>query len=433
MRVNQEIRKFNIGVAGTLALLCNFVVADDNASPDTIAAWVQLTANGAQARAIVMGDCPEIQLDNRPVRMRVRAEATAKHPNTVCEIDLRRGLKSIVLGDQKLPTPVKYPHRVVVVGDTGCRVSDKHGLYQGCNNNSVWPFAQVARKIAKTRPDLIVHTGDYIYRESACPPGNNGCAGTPHGDNMETWLADWLVPAMPVFKTATLLPVRGNHETCERAGTGWFRYLGPRENPDQCLDSTNSWVADLGHTQIGVIDSANLEDSDDNPLTDHFVEQLTDLDAMLGRNSWLVAHHPFWGLGADDDTGELKEFTEVLQDAVDEAGLPASTRLLLGSHIHLVEVLNFDSDRPPQIVIGNGGTELVPRVAFPDEIDGAIAKATEPETKAPHSVVPTAGVEAAARQTVPVSTKLAPNLFSVIANPSQVQPPAAARQAGTPD
>jgi hypothetical protein len=370
MRVNQVFRKVYVGVAGALALICNLAIAQDRAHPGTVAAWVQLTANGAQARVITMGDCPEIQLDNRTFRMRVRAEATAEHPNTVCAIELRPGVTHIELDGRKLPTPARSPRSIVVVGDTGCRVSEKHGLYQGCNNNSVWPFAQVAQAIAETRPDLIVHTGDYIYRESPCPDGNNGCAGTPYGDNMETWLADWLGPAMPLFNTAALLPVRGNHETCERAGTGWFRYLGPRENPDQCPDSTNSWVADLGHTQVGVIDSANLEDSDGNPLVDHFAEQLTGLDAALKDNSWLVAHHPFWGLGADDDSGELTEFTEVLQDAVKEAGLPAKTQLLLGSHIHLVEVLDFDSDRPPQIVIGNGGTELVPRVPFPDEIDG---------------------------------------------------------------
>jgi hypothetical protein len=357
--------------AGALALLCNLAVADDDADPGTIAAWVQLTTTGAEARAIVLGDCPEIRLDGVITPMLIRAEATTKHPNTVCAVELPTGVKRIVLGDARLPAPVKRPQRIVVVGDTGCRVSDKHGLYQDCNNNSTWPFAQVASKISKFRPHLIIHTGDYIYRESGCPDGNNGCIGTPYSDTMETWMSDWLDPGAPLFRTAVLLLVRGNHESCERAGTGWFRYLGPDENPAACLDSTDSWVADLGHTQIGVLDSANLKDADDNPLTDHFAAELDALDSMLTEDSWLVAHHPFWGLGADDDTGELKEFTEVLQDAVREADLPEDTRLLLGSHIHLVEALDFEGDRPSQLVIGNGGTQLVPRVDFPDEIDGA--------------------------------------------------------------
>ena len=67
--------------------------------------------------------------------------------------------------------------------DTGCRVSDGHGLYQECNNDSIWPFANVARSVAAYDPDLIIYTGDYIYREAPCPDGNQGCVGTPYGDN----------------------------------------------------------------------------------------------------------------------------------------------------------------------------------------------------------------------------------------------------------
>ena len=169
---------------------------------------------------MVLGECPEIQLDRTDFQMNTRAEPSLAHPNTVCSIELDAKLKRIVLDGQQLPVPVKRPRQLVVVGDTGCRLSDKHGAYQACDNSSIWPFAQVASEVAAAKPDLIIHTGDYIYRESPCPAGNNGCIGTPHGDNIETWMADWLEPAQPMFAAAPIIAVRGNHETCERAGTG---------------------------------------------------------------------------------------------------------------------------------------------------------------------------------------------------------------------
>lgn len=43
----------------------------------------------------------------------------------------------------------------------------------------------------------------------------------------------------------------------------------------------------------------------------------------------------------------------------------------MSAHIHLAQLLGFDSkDRPPQLVIGNGGTQLVSEVDPISEIDG---------------------------------------------------------------
>jgi hypothetical protein len=59
-----------------------------------------------------------------------------------------------------------------------------------------------------------------------------------------------------------------------------------------------------------------------------------------------------------------------LHDVVREAGVPRATRLFVGAHIHLAEVLGFGQGRPPQLVVANGGTQLVPSVPVPPEIDG---------------------------------------------------------------
>jgi hypothetical protein len=279
--------------------------------------------------------------------MTVGAEPTSMHPNFMCVIPLNEGVESISTGGESLPVPViKQPGRIVIMGDTGCRLSDSHGLYQECNNDSLWPFAQVARSVKAANPDLIIYLGDYIYRESPCPYDDKGCAGSPYGDNQETWEADWLIPAKPVHAAAPLVLIRGNHETCSRAGDGWFRYLDARVQPDACEDSTDPWMVEFNSMQIAVMDVANLEDENDNSLAGLFAGQLTWLDDQLDKPSWISAHRTFWGYGADDDTGKLTTPTEILQAAVAEVGLPEERNLLIGAHIHLAEVLDFGKFRP---------------------------------------------------------------------------------------
>ena len=91
----------------------------------------------------------------------------------------------------------------------------------------IGPFPRWPAAAAKFKPDLVIHVGDYLYRESACPPGNQGCAGSPWGDNWTTWKADFFDPAAPLLAAAPIVLVRGNHEDCKRAGPGWTRLQGP--------------------------------------------------------------------------------------------------------------------------------------------------------------------------------------------------------------
>lgn len=357
-------------LAAALLLVCatpNLARADDE---NVVAAWVQYTARGVEARAVAKHRCPVLRVDRRAVSMRERAQPTAEHPNLVCSANLPGGVTTVRLNGKALPVPVKHPKRIAVMGDTGCRLSDSHGLYQECNNDSLWPFAKVAKSVAAYAPDLIIYTGDYIYRESPCPDGDNGCAGSPYGDTEATWKADWLIPAAPVHAAAPLVLIRGNHETCSRAGNGWFRYLDARPQPEECENSTEPWVVTFNSMQVAVMDVANTMDEAGKPLDRLFAAQLDTLDKALHKPAWIAAHRTFWGYGADDDTGDLTTPTEELQDAVREAGLPRQTRLLIGAHIHLAEVLDFAGVRPPQLVAANSGTQLVSRVDPPTEIDG---------------------------------------------------------------
>lgn len=372
--------KFRRSLTLPAALLLFFTnpLLADAADENVIAAWVQYTVGGVEARAVVRDGCPAIRIDGRSVDMVERAAPTALHNNTVCAAELPRGVRSVRLNGGPLPLPVEQPKRIVIMGDTGCRLSKGHGLYQECNNDSLWPFAHVAKSVEAAAPDLIIYTGDYIYREDACLHGDKGCENSPYGKNQATWEADWFIPAKPVHAAAPLVLIRGNHETCKRAGTGWFRYLDARPPPATgCKDSTDPWVIPFNAMQVAVMDVANTKDRDGKSLAPLFTKQLELLDDQLHEPAWIAAHRPFWGFGADDDSGERVTPTKQLQDAVREAGLPDETRLLIGAHIHLAEVLDFGPARPPQLVVANSGTQLVPRVDPPDGIDGVAIQSHE--------------------------------------------------------
>ena len=379
MRRVIRLAQATLVLLGTLSGEANSQRAFD---PTTLAAWVQYTVAGVEARAVVTTtDCPSIEIDSRAIQMSLRAMATSDHPNLVCATPLPEGARKVVLQGQTLPVPKTKPRRIktkprriVIMGDTGCRLSSDHGLYQDCDNDSIWPFAYVARAVAAYKPDVIIYTGDYIYREADCPDGNNGCDESPPYDNTSDtqaiWQADWFNPARPVQLSAPIVFLRGNHEICTRAGKGWFRYLDAYHYSDSCAHNTPPWSVQLGDISLGLMDTARVDTEDDEELVRLFAAQLLDLKSKLGTNAWIATHRPFWGFGADDDTGKLVTPTGTLQDAVRLVGLPDDTRLIVSAHIHLAELISFEGDRPPQLVVANGGTQLVPRVEPPSEIDG---------------------------------------------------------------
>ena len=360
-----------VGMIGCSVMGLALATADGGAMPAPLASWVQYTADGVEVRSVARSGCPTLTVDGKSVNMAVRASPTTKHPNRVCTARIGNGTTSIKVADRALPVPQESPKTILIIGDTGCRLSSGHGLYQACNNSSEWPFRRLAESAASHEPDLIIYTGDYIYRESPCPEGNNGCKGSPYGDTQATWEADWLGPARSLHAVAPMILTRGNHETCERAGAGWFRYLDAHPYRAECKRNNLPWLADLGSHQVAVMDTANLNDEQGHPLTKRFEKELNALEAQLDKDAWIATHRPFWGYGADDDTGELTVQTSILQEVVRNRGLPAQTQLLIGAHIHLAQILGFGgSGRPPQLIIGNGGTQLVPGVPAIHEIDG---------------------------------------------------------------
>jgi hypothetical protein len=198
---------------------------------------------------------------------------------------------------------------------------------------------------------------DYLYRESACPANDTGCARSPHGDDWPTWKADFFAPAAPALRAAPWIAVRGNHEICKRAGAGYFRLLDPRPaQAPPCVELVPPFTVTVGGQSFIVFDSSDATDK--CPCdSGRYAEQFKAM--RPAPNSWLLTHRPVWGFRSD-----RKTINATLQQALagSDGKLPDGITLILAGHIHLAEVLSFADKRTPQCVLGTGGTLLARKI-----------------------------------------------------------------------
>ena len=367
-------------------------------------AWVEIGANNqAIARLLTPYNvCPSITVDGvtSPMNLRVLAGAMALRTsnidttiaaamtsgntkpsvftNTVCEFNIPAGAHTASAAGINLPLPKAVVNRVVILGDTGCRVA-LNNVYQNCTDYSIWPFPVVAAAAAAMQPDLVLHVGDYHYRDNPCPPGNTACAGSPWGFGSDVWMADVFTPAQPLLLAAPWVMVRGNHESCNRAGQGWYRYLdtnpydasGVKTCNNDANDSVGNyndpWAVSFGDTQFVVFDSSNTPKSVFNPPTfQPYTAELASAATLTSPNFlniWAV-HHPILGYTAGNPpTIGNPGMQSVMKAAYPGNYYPPNTGLAVHGHVHDFQALNFSSNHPATFVAGNGGDNL--DVGFP--------------------------------------------------------------------
>ncbi|MBL8408241.1 MAG: metallophosphoesterase [Candidatus Accumulibacter sp.] len=370
-----------------------------------ISRWTQLGAQDTiSLRAIVAATdaCPTAIVDGRTLPLLPRTGATP--PNTparnnpafepdfavvTCELALPRSARQASIDGQAMPMPRTDTRRIVVIGDTGCRVkvpADSPGdPIQDCSSSADWPWQRIAVAAARTQPDLVIHLGDYHYREycdqpALCSPLRDN--GVVVGYDWAGWHADFFAPATPLLAAAAWVTVRGNHEGCDRGGEGWMRFLSPlpyQACPDQRFKTdsrsvlANNLTADAYRIDLGdklalvVADNAGHEDY--RPATPQEVEiftrtlrALTTLPALpQAPPVWLLLHRPIWYDGLDAGSPP-----NALQTAL--AGkLPANLQFVFAGHQHAFQTINFapaadpghyPAGRPAQVVIGASGTQL---------------------------------------------------------------------------
>ncbi len=206
------------------------------------------------------------------------------------------------------------------------------------------------------RPDLVIHVGDYYYREVPCPAGV-ACEG-PHGDNWASWDADFFAPAKPLLAAAPWVMVRGNHEECARGGDGWTRMLAPIARTATCIEHEPLYTVPIYGTTLAVLDSAVARDLRVESVG-LYRNDFASLAQIARGPTWLLSHHPLRGIVRINPDGRVVGGNRTLLAAHDE--LPDAVQLLLSGHIHVFQVLNY-TDGPPQIIAGHGGDNLDRRV-----------------------------------------------------------------------
>ncbi len=328
-------------------------------------AWTALGPGGQVILRVVSTTtaCPVVQVNAERFPLRIRAQPSRPDfPVLVCEAALPPDAVSVTLNDRRLPLLSRAPEKIVVLGDTGCRM--KNTLVQACHDPHAWPFARIAQSAAAWQPDLVLHVGDYFYRDSPCPTGNPACVGNPWGDTWAAAHADFFAPAEPLLSTAPWVFVRGNHEACQRTGNAWFRLLDPRPLPKECTDETEPYSVPIGERTLFVLDTTTAHDLRAVPETvAHFAAQLAALAEH--RPAWLLSHKPFWAFGERGQAqgrDVLFRTNPTLQAAVRQQW-PDGVELVLSGHLHTTEFLAFTQGKPHQFVVGNGGALLDPPLA----------------------------------------------------------------------
>jgi hypothetical protein len=400
--------------AGLIAALASALAATSVcAAEPPLSAYVILGEGGrAIARAVTTAPaCPAITVDGRARPMRLRAPSETEplrptqssvenskpsaFPALTCEARIPAHAKAASVEGLRLPLPKAMARRIVVIGDTGCRVKQSDHAWQACNDAAKYPFATVAAKAAAWKPDLVVHVGDLLYRENPCPEGNKGCAGSPWGYGLDAWRADFFEPGAPLLRAAPWVMTRGNHETCNRAGQGWWRFIEPRplvagrDCNDPAQDVTGDYAAPYavplgGGAQIVVLDLSALGTkaiADADPRAAQYRDTYAKLDAFSRRAAFTFAldHYPMLGVAAEGKKGPvtLKPGNAAIQSVfgpLNPGLLPAKVDVLLAGHVHLWEQVGFSSDHPSQFIAGFSGTEedVVP---MPAELPPDVAPA----------------------------------------------------------
>ena len=324
-------------------------------------AWVEVTATGFELRATAQnGTCPAAQIDGRPAEMAVRSSENDAFP-AICALPAPRGSTAVSALGHVWTLSEAAPKRIVVIGDTGCRVRDLSA--QDCLSATGWPFAKVAQLAANQAPDLVIHVGDYYYRESPCPFERETCRNSPFGDRFDTWRAELFDPAAPLLAAAPVLFVRGNHESCKRGGDGWARLLETRPWTGACQEGGSSFVARLGDLSLGVLDSSVADDRDPKPRgVEVMAAQIDQVRAGLGPGeSFLLTHRPIWAAVPVARVGPLPPIfvgLNATEQAAARGRMPDQVSMVISGHVHHFAAYTFGPTRPAQLVAGEGGATL---------------------------------------------------------------------------
>ncbi len=375
-----------------------------------------VSASRVQARAIIPAgvSCPKlvamVERNGRERRVSRRMSLRTPGPTTDpafstirgCQANLPKGAVSAKVGDKKVPASMPNKvNKIAMFSDTGCRI--KPSEVQDCSTPATWPTARVAASIAAQRPDIIVHLGDYFYRESPCPADKQPFCGTsppplhgaPFNDSANGWLVDAIVPLSPMFASAPLLLTSGNHESCKRGGNGYSLLFSVFPNSSQDCAPVNgvtpekynpTWTLNLPVAarrtlRLAIVDTPYGDDSALDkyvgPQRPGFVNAARKTPRKRGRESWLITHAPVFGIQSTDFSNGKPSWSPWMTPDIAAAsyGLLGNYDFIASSHIHLTQAVQIPG-QPGQLVVGNGGVLLDPPGGYQIPGHGPLADGT---------------------------------------------------------
>lgn len=401
----------NLLLTGTLALMTLGIAttpaaaSGDNQFPYV---WVQYADTGGRLVRVVLDkgrSCPSgtagstaFQTTQR-VAPWVKKNGDLMFTQTVCSARIDATSPASVSIDgtaYALPALPETANKIIVVGDTGCRLKGKKN--QDCNDTDSasptkgWPFARVMEKITAQKADAILYMGDFHYREDACLPGNQDkCGGSPwskdaKGQHWKSWRDDWFNPARAALLTAPWVMLRGNHEDCTRAWRGFqlFMAQGPVGGAsDACPEMLPSYKIGLqmdptSQVTLAVLDTAmngqQVLDANACQSWGQGVQGLIADAAARPADHWLTLHHPVYlwkdntgGQGVKpsavpcDSSNMYFKAQNYVQNVMNTAAAKghATQGMIFTGHAHMWQ-WNKPSEAAysHQMIVGHGGTLL---------------------------------------------------------------------------
>lgn len=347
------------------------------AHTDVHSAFVVLGQEGERiARAIAKGDaCPKIKINGVEHDMTVRQERSDRDaqglPNLdnlplTCEKPLTQEAKTLSISGRELSLGKKFPQTIVVIGDTGCRVPEG----QSCDGET--PFKKIAQTAAQTPDlDLVIHLGDYHYRQARKKERE-------HAD-FDTWNLDFFEPADDLLKVAPWIMVRGNRESCQLAGQGWWRFLDPRpwqhkeqdciqplaagKQRDYAGDYSSPYAIPLGVSeQFIVFDTAQSRFGNLQPAHysySQYQQKYTEMEklAQKATHNILLMHTPVLALAGSIEKPYIGTAIKSVFLNKNEKLFPEGIKLVLASDFHIWQHIKFSS-HPSHFIVGFSGAAL---------------------------------------------------------------------------
>lgn len=271
-----------------------------------------------------------------------------------------------IASEKKLATNLSKITKIGVVGDTGCRLTKS--LFQSCSNEKEWPFRSIVKKVKEDKNEMILHLGDYHYREECVD--KEKCQGLIAGYQWEPWDKDFFQPMSDLLDQTPMIAIRGNHEDCKRAHWGYRTFLSDGASATSCLEREEArWTTLAGGVLLINVDTSGISEipmwseAEEKKWIAYFNELEEKAKTIPHQKIWLATHKPLYGVVSFK--GIPVPSNTFLRKCFEKSRLYKEVSLLIAGHLHLASFSSPTAAGPLQIVLGNSGTILDTQKGMP--------------------------------------------------------------------